>query len=265
MTRHRRWAAYRGGMSTIRPPIGGAPTPAAGVPAPEVTGHNAGEVAGDGAGDGAGEVGSQVRSEVAGDVAGDVAAAKRAVRGPLLAARRTRTAADRAAARAAIARHLIAALAGRTCVAGYLPLPTEPLDPALLPGLANDLRVLIPVVTGPDPLQWCEYTAATRPGGLGIEEPTGPRLGPQAIAEADVVLVPALAVAADGYRLGRGGGHYDRTLALRARLRGDRPDELIALVYDNEFGPPVPHDDLDRPVTAVVTPARGLVRLRAGY
>jgi hypothetical protein len=36
---------------------------------------------------------------------------------------------------------------------------------------------------------------------------------------------------------------------------------LIALVYDDEFPVEVPHDDLDRPVTAVVTPSRGLVRL----
>jgi 5-formyltetrahydrofolate cyclo-ligase len=148
-------------------------------------------------------------------------------------------------------------------VAGYLPLPTEPLDPALLPRLAQHIRVLIPVVTGPAPLDWCEFTELTRPGQLGIEEPDGPRLGPDSIGDADVVIVPALAAAADGYRLGRGGGHYDRTLALRARLRGDRPDELIALVYDEEFGPAVPHDDLDRPVTAVITPGRGLIRLPA--
>ena len=194
----------------------------------------------------------------------DVAAAKRAMRGPLLAARRARATAERAAARAAITGPLADDLAGRSCVAAYLPLPTEPLDPALLPRLARVTRVLIPVVTGPSPLDWCEYTGATRPGQLGIEEPDGPRLGIGAIGDADAVLVPALAVAADGYRLGRGGGHYDRTLALRTHLRGDRPDELIGVIYDEEFGPPVPHDGLDRPVTAVVTPARGLVRLTPG-
>jgi 5-formyltetrahydrofolate cyclo-ligase len=219
-------------MSTIRPPIGAAPSTDA--------------------------------DALAGTAADDVdriAAAKRAMRVPLLTARRARTAAEGATARASVGEHLTAALAGRTCVAAFLPLPTEPLDPALLPRLARRLRVLIPVVTGPEPLQWCEYTPATRPGQLGIEEPDGPWLGTEAIGDADVVLVPALAVAADGYRLGRGGGHYDRTLALRARLRGDRPDELIALVHDEEFGPAVPHDDLDQPVTAVITPTRGLVRL----
>lgn len=196
-----------------------------------------------------------------------LAAAKRAARAPLLAARRTRSEADRAAARVAVAAHLSAVLEPARCVAAYLPLPSEPLDPALLHTLAGRARVLIPVVTGPSPLDWCEFTESTRPGRLGIEEPDGPRLGPEAIAEADAVLVPALAVSARGYRLGRGGGHYDRTLALRDRLRGTvdaAEDLLIALVYDEELGLTVPHDELDRPVTAAVTPTRGLLRLRTG-
>lgn len=192
----------------------------------------------------------------------DLAAAKRALRAPLLAARRARPPADRTAARTAIAAHLAEALATDECVAAFLPMPTEPLDPALLPALAARITVLIPVVTGPSPLDWCAFTPVTRPGSLGIEEPDGPRLGPSAIARADSVLVPALAVGPLGHRLGRGGGHYDRTLALRETLRGAAgPGRLIALTFDDEFGLDVPHDELDRPVTAVVTPARGLVTL----
>ena len=65
------------------------------------------------------------------------------------------------------------------------------------------------------------------PARLGLLEPDGERLGVDAIATADVVLVPGLAVAADGMRLGRGGGSYDRALRpgagrhlhLRAALR----------------------------------------------
>lgn len=185
------------------------------------------------------------------------------MRGPLLAARRARPAVERAAARAAIAHHLTAALAGRSCVAAFLPLPTEPLDPALLSRLAGRLRLLIPVVTGPHPLDWCEYTVATRPGELGIEEPDGPRLGPDAIGDAEVVLVPALAVAADGYRLGRGGGHYDRTLALRARLRGQPAPGPAA---DPETPRPVADPEMDRPAAEpAAVPARRAGRVdRAG-
>ncbi len=192
---------------------------------------------------------------------GRVAAAKQALRRPLIDARRARSPVDRAAARAAIGAHLQRALATVSTIAAYLPLPSEPLDRELLRTLAATRRVLIPVVTGPSPLDWCEFTEATRPGQLGIEEPAGPRLGPEVIGDVDAVLVPALAVGLDGYRLGRGGGHYDRTLALRAALRPATDDLLIALVHDEELGLDVPHDELDRPVTAVVTPTRGLVRL----
>jgi 5-formyltetrahydrofolate cyclo-ligase len=202
---------------------------------------------------------------VASDPAGLVAGAKRALRGQLIAARRARPEGDRAAARAAISGHLTAALDSTGCVAAYLPLASEPLDRALLRALARRTRVLIPVVTGPSPLDWCEFTERTRCGPLGIEEPDGPRLGPEAIAEADAVLVPALAVGPLGHRLGRGGGHYDRTLALRSVLCEDGADRLIALVYDEEFGLDVPHDDLDRPVSAAVTPALGLVPLPGSH
>lgn len=191
----------------------------------------------------------------------DVAAAKRALRPTLLAARRARPDADRQRARAAVAAHLTGDLTGAGCVAAYLPLPSEPLDRALLRTLAARTRLLIPVVAGAAPLDWCLFTETTRPGQLGIEEPDGPRLGPRAVADADAVLVPALAVGPHGHRLGRGGGHYDRTLALRSELRGAAPDRLIAVIYDEEFGLDVPHDELDRPVTAAVTPSLGLISL----
>lgn len=203
------------------------------------------------------------RPTVRGMLAGsqDVAAAKRALRPSLLAARRARPEADRERARAAVAAHLTDDLTGAGCVAAYLPLPSEPLGRDLLRTLAARTRLLIPVVTGAAPLDWCLFTETTRSGQLGIEEPDGPRLGPQAIADADAVLVPALAVGPHGHRLGRGGGHYDRTLALRGELRGPAWDRLIAVVYDDELGLDVPHDDLDRPVTAAVTPSRGLISL----
>ena len=46
-----------------------------------------------------------------------------------------------------------------------------------------------------------------------MREPAGPRLGRAAVAEAQLVVVPALAVDRRGLRLGRGGGSYDRALA----------------------------------------------------
>ena len=81
-------------------------------------------------------------------------------------------------------------------------------------------------------------------------------LGVDAVTDADVVLVPALAVGADGARLGRGGGSYDRALA---RVPAGRP--RTALLYDGELLPGVPAEPHDQRVSGVVTPsgARHLV------
>ena len=64
--------------------------------------------------------------------------------------------------------------------------------------------------------------------------------------------MPALAVAADGTRLGRGGGSYDRALA---RVRADVA--IAALLHDGEVVAHLPGDEWDVPVTAYVTPAAG--------
>jgi 5-formyltetrahydrofolate cyclo-ligase len=189
-----------------------------------------------------------------------IRAAKTALRTPLIAARQARGEAVRRAARGANTGHLRTALRRCSCIAAYLPLPTEPLDPRFLDELATSVRVLVPVVTGSAPLDWCEYPVPVRRGAAGIDEPEGPRLGAAAIGDADAVLIPALAVDLDGHRLGRGGGHYDRTLALRARLRGPAsPGLLIAVLYDDELLRSVPFDELDQPVSAIVGPETGVL------
>jgi 5-formyltetrahydrofolate cyclo-ligase len=120
--------------------------------------------------------------------------------------------------------------------------------------------VLVPVVTGASPLDWCAHPGATQRGAFGIDEPSGPRLGRAAVAEIEVMLVPALAVDREGHRLGRGGGHYDRTLALRTQLRGaERAGLLIAVLYDEEYLDAVPVDIFDQQISAIVTPMRGVV------
>jgi len=185
--------------------------------------------------------------------------AKNNLRQRLSAARRARGEEDRQAARTANSDHLFARLSTLGCIAAYLPLPTEPLAADLLDQLALRCRVLVPLVVGAAPLDWCAYPVESRRGALGIDEPVGPSLGPNAIAQADAVLVPALAVDPAGHRLGRGGGHYDRTLDLRARLlAGGSAGQLIGVIYDDELVPSVPFDALDQSVSAVVGPSSGL-------
>ena len=186
--------------------------------------------------------------------------AKRRYRAQLIAARRDRTAVARQSARDANSAHLRAALSHRTCICAFLPLTTEPLDPRLLDELAVITRVLVPVVAGVAPLDWCEYPGPVRRGDFGIDEPVGPRLGAAAIDDADAMLIPALAVDLQGHRLGRGGGHYDRTLALWGRLRGPAPmGPRIAVIYDEELVEAIPFDSLDERVSFVVTPSNGML------
>jgi 5-formyltetrahydrofolate cyclo-ligase len=186
--------------------------------------------------------------------------AKTRLRVTLITARRARGTAERETAREAVGEVLAATLRGFGIVAGYLPLPTEPFPVSVLDALvAAGSRVLVPVVTGAAPLDWCWYPSPVRRSSLGIDEPLGRRLGPEAIARVDAVLVPALAVDGAGHRLGRGAGHYDRTLALLAQAVGPGPlPARIAVVYDEEVLDQLPSDALDQRVTGVVTPAGGL-------
>jgi len=134
----------------------------------------------------------------------------------------------------------------RPCVAIYRSLPYEPPTEALARMLhARGFQVIVPETLPDLDLEWRELRAD------GSE---GPRLGLEGIAAARVILTPALAIDHSGNRLGQGGGCYDRALARR------RPDALVvAIVNDQEYVPePLPRDDHDVPVDAVITPGRGL-------
>ena len=141
-------------------------------------------------------------------------------------------------------------------VAAYLSLGTEPGTGALLAALvARSVQVLLPVVLPDRDLDWARADEGVAPGAYGLLEPQGERLGRDAIADCALVVVPALAVDRTGTRLGRGGGSYDRALT---RTRG----YVVALLHDGEAVAELPREEHDRPVHGLVTPHRGLVRLR---
>ena len=168
-------------------------------------------------------------------------------RSGVLEARLARSSDDLDNARAAIRRHVLAQVGEIRRVAAYLPLRTEPGSVELLADLrARGLSVLVPITRADHDLDWREW----------FPDGGGKPLGVAAIGTAGLVLVPALAVATDGTRLGRGGGSYDRALARRA------PDSVVAaLLFDDEVVSELPRDPWDVPVTAVVTPAGGWVSL----
>ncbi|MGW3689054.1 5-formyltetrahydrofolate cyclo-ligase [Streptomyces sp. NPDC005125] len=147
-------------------------------------------------------------------------------------------------------------LAEARTVAAYVSVGREPGTRALLDALhARRVRVLLPVLLPDNDLDWAAYEGGDNlvPAARGLLEPVGPRLGPDAVLDADVVLLPGLAVDGRGMRLGRGGGSYDRVLARLATAGAHAA--LVVLLYDNELVAQVPVEPHDHPVDAVVTPA----------
>lgn len=179
-------------------------------------------------------------------------AAKVAVRDRLLTTRRRRGLLEMQADARAVTEHLLAwePLHRAATVAAYVSIPGEPGTGPLLETLvARGRHVLLPVVRPDGELDWARHDGPLVAAGFGLLEPTGPRLGPEAVATADVVLVPALAVDRRGMRLGRGGGYYDRALG---RVPVGTP--VCALLHDGELLDAVPTEPHDRPVTAAITP-----------
>ena len=189
-------------------------------------------------------------------------AAKLALRDQLVTTRGRRSLLEVSQDARAIAAHLLATPEVRRAatVAAYVSIGTEPGTGPLLELLAaGGKRVILPVLRPDNDLDWAVYRGPDdlMPAGRGLLEPPGPHLGPDAVATADVVLTPGLAVDRGGMRLGRGGGSYDRALA-----RVPAGTFVCTLLYDGEVLDAVPAAGHDRRVTAVVTPS-GVRRLPA--
>jgi 5-formyltetrahydrofolate cyclo-ligase len=167
-------------------------------------------------------------------------AEKARLRFELLSIRRERSAVDLERARAAVREVIVPRAAELSVVAAYVPMRTEPGSVELLAALSDhDVRVLVPLTLPDRDLDWAPWSA----DGLGAG------LGADAIGAAELVLAPALAVARDGTRLGRGGGSYDRALARRT------PGVTVAaLVFDEEVVDRLPRESWDVPVQAAATP-----------
>ncbi|MBE1533940.1 5-formyltetrahydrofolate cyclo-ligase [Actinomadura algeriensis] len=143
-------------------------------------------------------------------------------------------------------------------IAAYVSVGPEPDTRGLLFALwKRGTYVLLPRLLPDGDLDWASYEGpdSLAPGPRGCLEPTEPPRGPGAVASADVVLTPAVAVDGTGMRLGRGGGSYDRALA-----RVGPAILTVALLYDDELVTAVPAEPHDRRVRAAATPSWGLVR-----
>ena len=183
--------------------------------------------------------------------------AKIALRSQLITARRGLSATDRQAAASRVQSQILAVVRREqpAVIAAYVPVGGEPGGADLPLVLARRARVLLPVLLPDGDLDWAFFDGSLDDGPRGLREPAGPRLGVTAIAAAELVLVPALAVDSSGVRMGRGGGSYDRALG---RLSGSRRPLVLALLHDGELVDAVPAEPHDQRVDGVITPRGGL-------
>ena len=135
-------------------------------------------------------------------------------------------------------------------VSGFWPLQDEIDARPLLDGLhARGHRVCLPAVIGPgQPLEFRAWSPGDdlQPAGFGTSEP-GPD---KAVLVPHLLLVPLLAFDRAGYRLGYGGGFYDRSL-LQLRRQGEVL--AVGVAYAAQECAAVPHDERDQRLDWIVT------------
>ncbi|PWE30528.1 5-formyltetrahydrofolate cyclo-ligase [Maritimibacter sp. 55A14] len=134
-------------------------------------------------------------------------------------------------------------------IAGYMKIRTEidPL-PVMAELAAEGRRLCVPVIVGEGlPLAFREWT----PGSALVDGPFGavvPETGDW--LEPEALIVPMLAFDRRGFRLGYGGGFYDRTLE---RLRAVRATLAVGFAYGAQETAAVPTEPTDERLDAVVT------------
>jgi 5-formyltetrahydrofolate cyclo-ligase len=189
---------------------------------------------------------------------------KRALRADLRERRQAMSPAARDEASDGVAAQLDALVArhGATSVSCFLSTTSEPGTRRFVrEAVARGIRVLLPVTRVDGLLDWAVATAdgEIAEGLFGLPEPVGELLGPIAVNDVDLMIIPAAAVDRSGMRLGWGRGYFDKTIGSMA---GCPP--VYAVVYDTELIDEVPRDKHDQPVSGIVTPTRILDLPQAG-
>lgn len=135
-----------------------------------------------------------------------------------------------------------------SCVSGYWPIRTE-IDPRpAFKALTQSHKLCLPVVEGSGlPLRFRLWSPNTRM----IEGAYGASI-PETVTEAlpNILIVPMAAFDAYGFRLGYGGGFYDRTLEVR---RENDRITAIGFAYDIQECDRVPRDKRDQQLDLIVT------------
>jgi len=136
-------------------------------------------------------------------------------------------------------------------IASYISFGDEPNTTDLNAKLLNNGKTLyLPRIIG-DELEWVQWNGDASqliPSKLSknILEPIGPAI-PE-LSKIELVIVPALRIDRSGYRLGQGGGFYDRALT---KLNA----WSIGLIHPDEISSEdLPRESFDIPLNAAATP-----------
>ncbi|WP_282606697.1 5-formyltetrahydrofolate cyclo-ligase [Pelagibius sp. Alg239-R121] len=137
-----------------------------------------------------------------------------------------------------------------TVVSGFWPLADElDLRPLLQALDAGGCQIVLPAMTGKDrPLVFRDWKPGDElvPAGFGTLEPAPSRES----RAPDLLLVPLLAFDRQGYRLGYGGGFYDRSLA---ELRAAKKVTAVGVAFSALEVDLVPKDANDQQLDWIVT------------
>lgn len=178
-----------------------------------------------------------------------IAAEKSRLRRELLAARKALPEEYRRKAGASIAAQLLASLsyASARTVFVYVSMPGEPDTSRLIrQALAEGKRVYVPKCTGGEMLAVrIESPADLLPGTMGIPEPQDTE-DTKTAGELDLIIVPCVAAAEDGRRLGHGGGYYDRFLA-------GGSDNAVCLCFRRMLCEAIPSEKTDVRIPRILT------------
>ncbi|MBT2483133.1 MULTISPECIES: 5-formyltetrahydrofolate cyclo-ligase [unclassified Microbacterium] len=188
----------------------------------------------------------------------DVEHAKRALRAELRERRQLLSESQRDAAANAIAERLDALIDSldARAVSCYLSTTTEPGTRAFVSrAVRRGIRVLLPITRADGLLDWAVASDDDdeAEGLYGLPEPSGEVLGPIAVNDVDLMIVPAAAVDRTGMRMGWGRGYFDKTIGSMEKC-----PPVFAVIYDSEILDSLPREVHDQPVNGIVTPSQTL-------
>ncbi|WP_334151560.1 5-formyltetrahydrofolate cyclo-ligase [Microbacterium sp.] len=184
---------------------------------------------------------------------------KRALRADLRERRALLSEAQRESAALAIGERLDALIdsLGARSVSCFLSTTNEPgTRDFVTRAVQRGIRVLLPITRADGLLDWAVATDDDEiaEGLFGLPEPTGEVLGPIAVNDVDLMIIPAAAVDRTGMRMGWGRGYFDKTIGSMEKC-----PPVYAVIYDSEILDSLPREVHDQPVTGVVTPSQTLI------